>query len=288
MKSHFKLTATAFVLFALLFSSCKKEDPSVTAEDQTFTLEENPTQGQVIGEIQASFDNVNNKGFSFSPEHEGLAEHVTINRTSGYLTVSNPAYFDYEQVTSASAQVKISGFNDKDVEETTTITINITDVEDGGGIEPPPPPTKTVQQRLNEGETPLAIFTDDNSFLDSLYGKTYEGGLIAYLNTSTGAGFVVAPSDLSTTYKWDHNPPAGGFTQTNDTLSAIGSGAANTSGIVDSLGAGANAASACTDLSQGGKTDWYLPSTDELTEAWRNLHNRGSWKLYLRLLLDIY
>jgi len=145
----------------------------------------------------------------------------------------------------------------------------------GGGIEPPPPPTKTVQQRLNEGETPLAIFTDDNSFLDSLYGKTYEGGLIAYLNTSTGAGFVVAPSDLSTTYKWDHNPPAGGFTQTNDTLSAIGSGAANTSGIVDSLGAGANAASACTDLSQGGKTDWYLPSTDELTEAWRNLHKEG-------------
>ena len=69
--------------------------------------------------------------------------------------------------------------------------------------EPPPPPTKTVQQRLNEGETPLAIFTDDNSFLDSLYGKTYEGGLIAYLNTSTGAGFVVAPSDLSTTYKWE-------------------------------------------------------------------------------------
>ena len=51
-----------------------------------------------------------------------------------------------------------------------------------------------LQNRLNEGETPFEIYQSGTS-LESLYGLTYQGGLIAHLNLSNGTGFVAAPND---------------------------------------------------------------------------------------------
>ena len=65
---------------------------------------------------------------------------------------------------------------------------------------------KTVQERLDEGETPCDIY-DSGLPLDSLYGKTYQGGLIFYLNTSTCEGLVAAPSDQD--YNGNFNRPWG-------------------------------------------------------------------------------
>jgi hypothetical protein len=130
----------------------------------------------------------------------------------------------------------------------------------------------TVQQRLSGGLTPFAIYSSDNTLLDSLYGKTYQGGLIAYLNTTTGTGLIAATSDhQSNGIQW-HN---GSNTTTGATGIAIGTGQSNTIAIITSQGAGSYAASLCDSysvtLGAVTYTDWFLPSKDELNQLYQNL-----------------
>lgn len=51
------------------------------------------------------------------------------------------------------------------------------------------------------------------------------------------------------------------------TLTAIGTGQANTTAIVNQ-GATSGAAHYCDDLVEGGHSDWYLPSKDELNKLY--------------------
>ena len=89
-----------------------------------------------------------------------------------------------------------------------------------------------VQQRLIKGETPKQIY-DGGIVLDSLFGKIYQGGLIAYLNTTTGTGLIAAPTDQGRV-QWYN----GSNNLTNATGTAIGTGQSNTSTIVTVQGAG--------------------------------------------------
>jgi len=125
--------------------------------------------------------------------------------------------------------------------------------------------TENVQQRLNNGETPLSIYNSNNDLLESLYGKTYQGGLIFYLNTTTGSGLVVTPSDIGKVVWGCFGIEISGADGTD-----IGTGQQNTLDILTGCSEAGIAARLCADLSLGGYDDWHLPSRDELNNLSAN------------------
>lgn len=100
-------------------------------------------------------------------------------------------------------------------------------------------------------------------------GDTYAGGIIFYLDGS-GGGLVAAPSDQSSDILW-----GGHGTYIEGTSTDVGTGAANTTAIVDRLGSGTYAARICYDLPFNGYSDWFLPSREELNLMHQNLHQAG-------------
>jgi hypothetical protein len=101
-------------------------------------------------------------------------------------------------------------------------------------------------------------------------GKTYEGGIIFYLDNTGQHGLVAAPKDQGS-YIW-------GFDYTNISGAegkTIGTGNQNTIDIVASCSDSNIAASVCVNLVLNGYSDWYLPSIDELYLMFQNLHKKG-------------
>jgi len=77
---------------------------------------------------------------------------------------------------------------------------------------------------------------------------------------------IAATADQSTGIHWYN----GSYVITGATGTAIGTGQANTTVIVTIQDAGSYAAQLCNDLTEGGHTDWFLPSKDELNKLYIN------------------
>ncbi len=103
-------------------------------------------------------------------------------------------------------------------------------------------------------------------------GASYGGGKVAYILLPGDPGYIAgethgliaATSDQSTATIWGCNG-----TLIGSTLSALGSGATNTTIVSAACGAG-TAARLCADLILNGYSDWYLPSIAELQKLYTN------------------
>lgn len=126
--------------------------------------------------------------------------------------------------------------------------------------------TTQIQVLLDEGSTPKTLF-DSGFSLEQLYGKTYKGGFIFYLNTDDGTGMVAATVNQSVGAEWgcQETPITGADEE------GLGMGAQNTTDILTGCTEAGIAAKLCRDLGE----DWFLPSSEELNLMYTNLHLNG-------------
>lgn len=103
-------------------------------------------------------------------------------------------------------------------------------------------------------------------------GKTYQGGIIFYIDGTGAHGLVAAPNDLTDStgnaYLTWYN---GSNITTGATATAVGTGQANTNKIIKAQGAGVYAAKQAANWVSEGYDDWYLPSKDELNLMYNNI-----------------
>ena len=103
-------------------------------------------------------------------------------------------------------------------------------------------------------------------------GDFFEGGIIAYIDNSTGHGLIASEKDLDLQYCWYN-----GSNLKVKTKDGIGFGKTNTDTIIELQGEGIYAAKACKDLTLNGFNDWFLPNKEELHQLYLNKNIIGGF-----------
>jgi hypothetical protein len=102
-------------------------------------------------------------------------------------------------------------------------------------------------------------------------GEEFGGGVIFYLwkdNTGLEHGLIVDKTDLSSSQVWSNitGPMIGSLAQSK------WDGLSNSNAIVGQTGHINSAAALCLNSNNGGQSDWYLPSSQELNMLWCNYY----------------
>ena len=151
-----------------------------------------------------------------------------------------------------------------------TGTITTTATETGDPVSLDYDDSISIQANLDNGVPILNIL--EHHEVSELHGLFYEGGYIFYIDESTGSGMVShSITDSGPTHWNDFSNPAPDL----GLGSEIGTGEANTNAIVGAIGEDTYAARYAYDAEINGFNDWFLPSIDELTAVYENLHLAG-------------
>lgn len=124
MKNTLKLTKVVIYTFLLLIYSCSNDDDNaviVSLQDFEVTINENPNSGDVLGTVQSS----TTASLMFSITSQTPSGALSINESTGELSVADANLFDYESITMITATVNASGASN-----TAYVVINLTDIAD--------------------------------------------------------------------------------------------------------------------------------------------------------------
>ena len=238
--------------------------PDGTIDDMlTWALTQNTIlvlKGELTNSIQtASFQNVAGSndatGFFFGGfRNDGLLDFVKVGFLANGTGVTNAPVTAIDRnnqtITISGSQFVSGQFY------TFSLDINAT-----------PAPTSTPTPQPTSTPTPTPTSTPATYTI----GQSALGGIIAYINGggSTGtSGLVVTSSDVGSAV-W-------GCADISITTSeSIGTGNANTLAIVAGCTTSGIAAKVCNDLVEGGYSDWYLPSYNELVQLYNNYSTFG-------------
>ena len=122
MKNFKIILNIAFIATILLFTSCGNDDDAkeqISVQDLVVAIDENPTNGESIGTVQV--DGSGASGFSITSQTPAGA--LSINPSTGELTVADATLFDFETNPVLTATVEVVG-----ALNTGMVTINLNDL----------------------------------------------------------------------------------------------------------------------------------------------------------------
>lgn len=131
-------------------------------------------------------------------------------------------------------------------------------------IQMEPTPYISVQERLNNGDTPQSLHEVDRTPIDSLIGKEYLGGIIAFINrkdngdlkTSEFEKFgIIAAKELLGPTTWGCKGE-----KMDDIYDTIFNGSINTNNVAENCDEPNIAAKLALEYEVDGYKDWHLPS----------------------------
>ncbi len=130
-KIQAKFCFSVLIVLFTLFSSCSKDDPkseevivTVQTEDKTFTIDENPTENQLIGTVPGT---TNQGSVTFSIIEQIPVGAFSIDAKTGQLYVDKTSIYDFETNTSITGKVKVENGN---ISKESTIVITINDLDE--------------------------------------------------------------------------------------------------------------------------------------------------------------
>lgn len=125
MKTIFKITKLSILVLTMVLFSCNNDDDvqaiEINLSDLEVTIDENPNNGEVLGAVQAD----TNENLSLSIATQTPTGALSIDSSTGELTVADASLFDFE--TNPVISATITGDN---VVSMATVTVNLTNVNE--------------------------------------------------------------------------------------------------------------------------------------------------------------
>ncbi|MFN4813475.1 MAG: DUF1566 domain-containing protein [Bacteroidota bacterium] len=122
---------------------------------------------------------------------------------------------------------------------------------------------------------PYALYAENSgssaSGFTHFIGEEYGGGVIFHLwkdNSGIEHGLIVDKIDLSTSQNWSNIEQ----TYIGPSAQSSWNGLSNSIAIVAQAGHTSSASALCLNSNNGGQSDWYLPSFQELSMLWNNYY----------------